>query len=130
MLVPVLIFFACFGLGITASARWLPDLEPGTIGGLALFTVSGLLGAALCLAGLGVYSIVREIHELGGGLLTNGKVTTASGDILADGMRNILLECGTVVGLAGIVYLLAPPAPDEPAAGELPPTVSVAEADG
>lgn len=129
MLVPILVFVACFGIGITASARWLPDLGPGTVGGVAFFLVSGLLGAALGLSGLGIYSIVREIHAFGGAL-TNGGIATTSGEILADGLRSILVESGTLVGLAGIVYLLAPPGPDDPAAQEPLPIVSLAEADG
>lgn len=42
-----LVFLACFGAGMTASARWLPDLALGHVGGLAFTTVCILLGAAL-----------------------------------------------------------------------------------
>jgi hypothetical protein len=35
MLIPILIFVACFGGGAAAAARWLPDLGPGSVAGLA-----------------------------------------------------------------------------------------------
>jgi hypothetical protein len=127
VLVPILIFVACFGVGIVASARWLPDLGPGPVAGLAFFVVCGLLAGALSLAGLAIYSIVREIHEFGG--LTSAGNLTNSPEIVAAGIRNLVLESGTLVGLAGIIYLLAPGA-DESTTSELQPAVSLAEADG
>jgi hypothetical protein len=127
MLVPILIFFACFGIGVTASARWLPELGQGSVGGLAFLVVCGLLTGALILAGLDVYTIVKEIHEFGG---LKSPVNTDSPQILATGIRNIVLESGTLIGLAGIVYLLAPPGSDQSTTQELQPTVSLAEADG
>jgi hypothetical protein len=107
MLVPVLVFFACFAAGVISAVRWLPDLAPGPAGGLAFFTVVGLFSAALSLAGLHAYSIIRELNSppLGVGL--------DQAEILASGMRNILLDAGTLFGLAGIAYLLAPAADDE-----------------
>lgn len=107
MLVPVLVFFACFAAGVMSSARWLPDLAPGSVGGLAFFAVVGLFAAALSLAGLHAYSIITELTSRPPGLGID------KAEILASGLRNILLDAGTLVGLAGIVYLLAPPADDE-----------------
>ncbi len=101
MLVPVLIFVVCFGAGTTASAHWLPDLGAGPVGSLAFFTVCGLLGAALSLLGIHVYLIAKEIdhlHEFG----------SDKAELLAEGIRDILFEAGSLVGLAAIVFLLAP----------------------
>ena len=54
MLVPVLIFFVCFVAGVMSAARWLPDLAPGPIGGLAFFTVV-------------INELTRVARALGGG---------------------------------------------------------------
>lgn len=113
MLVPVLAFFVCFVVGVMSAARWLPDLAPGPVGGLAFFTVVGLFSAALGVVGLHVYSIINELTnsppDLGGD----------KAEILAGGMRNMLIDGGTLVGFAGIVYLLAP-ATDREAGEERP----------
>jgi hypothetical protein len=101
VLVPGLIFLVCFGAGIVASAQWLPELAQGPVGGLAFFATCGLLAAALGLAGLHAYSIVNELGHPP--LEPLGKA-----EILAGGLRNLLLGCGTLLGLASIVYLLAP----------------------
>lgn len=118
MIVPVLIFVGCFGGGAVAAARWLPDLGDGQVAGLAFFAVCGLLAAALSIAGLNVYDIVRELGERGG-LGFGG----TSPEILSGGLRVILLDGGTLVGFAAIVYLLAlrlqqRPNPVQPAAYE------------
>jgi hypothetical protein len=116
MLVPVLVFFACFVAGVMSSVRWLPDLAPGPIGGLAFFAVVGLFSAALSVAGLGAYSIITELTNPPPGLGID------KAEILAGGIRNILLDAGTLFGLTGIMYLLAPPADveaDEPQTASL-----------
>jgi hypothetical protein len=100
--VPILIFVACFVVGVGVAARWLPNLAAGSVGGLAFFAVCGLIGAGLALAGVNVYEIVESINKVG----------TEDGEIVALGLRSILFEGGSVFGLAMIVYLLAP-APDE-----------------
>jgi hypothetical protein len=107
MLIPVLVFFACFGAGVMSSARWLPDLASGSVGGLAFFAVVGLISAALSMAGLHAYSIIAELTSRPPGLGID------KAEIVASGLRNILLDAGTLLGLAGIVYLLAPPADDD-----------------
>jgi hypothetical protein len=101
VLVPVLIFLVCFVIGIVACARWLPELGPGSAGGLAFFATCGLLAMALGLAGLHGYSIVNEIRHLPG-------AGASKAEILAGGLRNALFDCGTLLGLAGILYLVAP----------------------
>jgi hypothetical protein len=100
MAVPVLIFLVCLLGGTVASARWLPDLPHGTIAGLAFFVVCGLLGAALSMIGLHVYSIAHELEHSGGPF-------SEDGEIFALGVRSMLLEAGTLAGLAAILYLLA-----------------------
>jgi hypothetical protein len=112
MLIPVVIFAACLCAGAVAGARWLPDLTVGPVGALAFFVVCGLLGAALGLVGLHVYSIVEALDRSGsfGGF---GK-----GEVVAVGLRSMLWEAGSLCGLAIVVYLLAPPAEaEEPAIG-------------
>ncbi len=102
MLVPVVLFLACFAAAIVAVDRWLPDLAQGRVGGIAFFTVAGLLGAAAGLMGLHIYEIIRTLA-----LLPNER--TNNPDIIAIGLEEMLYEVGTVVGLAAAVYLLAPP---------------------
>jgi hypothetical protein len=110
VLVPVLIFFGGMSVGAVSGARWLPDLAVGLVGGLAFFAVCGLLGAAVGLVGIHIYGIVEELDRIGGSL---GGVDR--GGIVAQGLRNILFEAGSLFAFASIIYLLAPPpAEDEP----------------
>jgi hypothetical protein len=110
VLLPVFIFAACLSVGVVAGSRWLPDLAVGSVGGLAFFAVCGLLGIALGLVGLHVYSI---IEGLGG---TSGNFRQV---LLANDLESMVWEAGSVLGLAVVVYLLAPPAEtvEEPVAG-------------
>lgn len=109
--VPIVIFVFCVSAGVFASSRWLPDLAGGTVGGLALFVVCGLLGASLGLVGLQIYSTVRQAEVLGR--------IAGSSTIVANGLSAILWQAGSLLGLAAVVYLLAPRAqrPEERAAG-------------
>jgi hypothetical protein len=117
MLIPVLIFGVCFCAGVGAAARWLPSLAEGAVGGLAFFLVCGLLGAALGLVGLHIYSIVEALDTAGGGF---GGIR--KGFVMAEELQSLLFEAGLLLGLTFVVYLLAPPAEtdDEPVA---PPAV-------
>jgi hypothetical protein len=110
VLVPVLIFAACLSVGVMASSRWLPDLAAGPVGGLAFFVVCGLLGIALGLVGLHVYAIVEGLGP------TSGNFRKV---LLAEDLEGMAWEVGSVLGLAVIVYLLAPPAEtvEDPAVG-------------
>jgi hypothetical protein len=113
VVVPAVIFLACVGAGVVISSRRLPDLAVGPVGGLAFFVVCGLLGTALGLVGLHIYSIVNQLNHFGGFAgLRNEKA-----ELLADGLEDMLWEAGSLFGLAIAVYLLAPPAEvvDEPA---------------
>jgi hypothetical protein len=101
--VPILIFVACFVVGVGVAARWLPNLAAGSVGGLAFFAVCGLIGAGLALIGVNVYEIVESVNKVG---------ADNNGDFVALGLRAVLFESGSLFGLAMIVYLLAP-APDE-----------------
>ncbi len=102
MLIPALIFLACLSVGVVASARWLPDLAAGQIGGLAFFLVCGILGAALGLVGVHVYLIVEELDHIREGAAVHG-------EIVAQGIRDIVFEVGSLLGFAAVIYLLAPP---------------------
>jgi len=116
--IPIVIFVGCFSAAIVAAARWLPELAAGSVGGLAFFTVAGLLGAAAGLVGLNIYEIVRALT-----ILPNERLSRP--DLLASGLRSLLIETGTLVGLAAIVYLLAPAPEDE--LGESPPTADAGQ---
>ena len=102
MLIPIVVFLGCFAAAIVAVDRWLPDLAEGRVGGLAFFSVAGLLGAGASLLGLHIYEIVREVT-----LTQSEKVSNI--EIVTIGLENMLRDVGTVVGLAAAVYLLAPP---------------------
>jgi hypothetical protein len=99
VVVPVVIFVVCVSVGVLASSRWLPALATGTLGGIVFFVVCGMLGAALGLVGLHIYSIVREAEAFGG---------ASRAAFVAGGLDALLWETGSLVGLATVVYLLAP----------------------
>jgi hypothetical protein len=107
VLVPLVIFIVCVGAGVAASARWLPELATGRVGGMAFFVVCGLLGAAVGLVGLRVFSIVEEMDSFR---------MAARAEVLAGGLGTMLWEVGSVLGIASVVYLLAPGTED----GEAP----------
>lgn len=100
MAVPPIIVVVCFAGGVYAASRWLPELAPGPVGGLAFFAVCGLLGASLAVFGLNVYGVVDN--------LTGGFAGFGERRILADGLESTLWETGVLVALALAVYLLAP----------------------
>jgi hypothetical protein len=106
MAVPSVIFVVCLCAGVWASSRWLPPLAEGVVGDIAFFAVCGLLGAALGLAGLHIYSTVRVVEDFGGGLSGEGK-----GDFLANELTELLFQVGSIFGFALVVYLLAPSSP-------------------
>jgi hypothetical protein len=103
MLIPVVIFVVCLAGGAVASARWLPDLAAGPIGGSAFFVVCGLAGASLALVGLHVYSIANALNTGGFAGIRNAKA-----EIMASGLQSALWEAGSLFALAAAVFLLAP----------------------
>lgn len=100
MAVPIAIFVVCVAAGIYASTRWLPELAPGPVGGLAYFAVCGLLAAALVVFGLDVYGTVESMSHF---------ASLDNSTILASGLEQILWQTGVLVSAALAVYLLAPP---------------------
>lgn len=104
MFVPVLIFLACFGGGVFAATRWLPNLAEGAAGGVAYFVVCGLLGSALGLIALRLYVMVENLSDGELGSFSD----RAGRSIVAAGLAEILFECGALLGVAAIVYLMAP----------------------
>jgi hypothetical protein len=103
MVVPVLIFAVGMVVGVMAGARWLPDLAVGPVGGLAFFAVCGLLGAAVGLVGLHIYSIVEALDHF------DGLGGVGKADIVSEGLQSMLWEAGSLFGISIAVYLLAPP---------------------
>lgn len=100
MLLPIIIVVACFATGAVASARWLPPLPDGLLGGVAFLLVCGLLAASLSLVGLNIYSIVNALQRQFGS-------DVAESIVAVDGLRELLYEGGVTAGLAGIIYMLA-----------------------
>ncbi len=107
MAVPAAIFVVCLAGGVYASARWLPELAAGPVGGLAFFVVCGLLGASLAVFGLGIYDTVEAVSSGGFGPVDKRR-------ILADGLESLLWQTGLLAAAAVAVYLLAPPSDAEP----------------
>jgi hypothetical protein len=103
VLIPVVIFVVCLVGGVVVSTQWLPPLADGATGGLAFLVVCGLLGVTLALVGLHVYLIIESLDQFGGGFKGIEK-----GQVLATGLVSMIWEAGSVLGLAGVVYLLAP----------------------
>ena len=98
----MIVFLVCFFGGVWAAVRWLPELAPGPVGDVAFFAICGLIGAGLGVVGLHIYLMVRELEG------TNGLGLGGNSVALASGLLEILLDGGTVLGLATIAYLLAP----------------------
>ena len=66
---------------------------------MAFFLTCGLLGCALALLGVHAYLVVEEIDHLPPGL--------RKGEVLAEGLRNVIFEVGSLMGFATAVFLLA-----------------------
>jgi hypothetical protein len=109
-MVPIIVAVGCFVAGAAAAARWLPGLAEGLVGGMAFFVVCGLISAGLGLIGVDIYVIVKGLEGAGWGRGINST-------ILADGLASLLRDGGTLFGLAGIFYLLAPSPDRGPAVG-------------
>jgi hypothetical protein len=112
MSVAVLICVVCLLAGAAASARWLPELAPGPVGGMALIAICGLLGMALAILGLHIYEVI-EIESTG----PVGRFEFASA------FSSMFADAGPLIGLAIAVYLLAP-GPDLPEESPLPSATS------
>lgn len=112
MLIPVIICVVCLFAGAAAGARWLPELAPGPVGGMALCAVCGLLGMALAVVGLHIYWIVE---------MEGGGERFAHID-LASQLSSMFTDAGPLIGLALVAYLLAPE-PEEADAPSAPPPV-------
>jgi hypothetical protein len=99
----VAIAFLCFLGGAVAASRWLPDLAPGPVAGVAFVVICGLSGAALTILGLNVDYLVRTLEE------------EAPHDLKVEAVTNVVTivmrDCGSVLALALIAFLLAPRPP-------------------
>lgn len=62
-----------------------------------------MAGIALALVGLHIYEIVRQLDNANLEAIANSKP-----DIVATGIIDTLAAVGPIVGLAAVVYLLAP----------------------
>jgi hypothetical protein len=106
--VPILIFVVAFAIGSILPARWLPDLAPGRVGGLALMVVCGMLGMVLALVAVHAYELVRALNQAGPLGLSGQKPDTTANAILTT-----LRDAGPILGLATATYLLAPAPEDQ-----------------
>jgi predicted phage tail protein len=114
MVVLAIVVVACFIGGVWAATYWLPQLAEGPVGSMVYFATCGLAGASLALAGLHIWSIVRELETRFGS-------DFGEAEIIASGLSSLLWEAGSVATLGLIAYLLAPKADgarDEPASAE------------
>jgi hypothetical protein len=91
--VPLAIFVFAAVRGATAAARWLPPLASDRVGRLALLAVCVLLGVALALVGLNVYTTVRAIDRV----TASGIAGTSKADILTAGLLSILSSAGPLL---------------------------------
>lgn len=105
--VPLFILLVAFAAGAVLPARWLPDLAPGRVGGLALVVVCALLGITLALVAVHVYELVRQLDQAG-----SLDVSAQKPDIVANAILTTLRDIGPILGLAAATFLLAP-APEE-----------------
>jgi hypothetical protein len=103
VVVPAVVCVVCFFGGIWGASQWLPGLARGPIGDIAFFAICGLIGAGLGVVGLHIHLTARELEEAGGPARLDDRA-----GFLASGLLQILLDGGTVLGLATIAYLLAP----------------------
>jgi hypothetical protein len=103
MAVPPIIFAVCLVVGAVGATVWLPALEAGPVGGLAFFTVCGLIGAGLGLIGLHVYAMIETAET--------GRFARV---LIADQLTGMLFEAGVVLGLGIAIYLLVPRAAARP----------------
>lgn len=103
MAVPILIFAVTLGAGVVLAARWLPALGGSRADRLAFWVTCGMAGIALALVGLHIYEIVRQLDNANLEAIANSKP-----DIVATGIIDTLAAVGPIVGLAAVVYLLAP----------------------
>lgn len=107
MLIPIAIFVVCLFAGAGATARWLPDLAAGPIGGLTLVAVCGLVGLAVGDVAMHVYLIVEQVNSFGGKF---------DGPDAASQLSSMAWEAGSLLALATAVYLLGPAPPEAEAA--------------
>jgi hypothetical protein len=106
--VPILIFLVAFAAGGVAAAGVLPDLAEGRVAGIALLVVAGLAGMSLALVAVHVYEIVHQLDNAG----TLG-IAGAKPDVVANGLMAMLRDVGPILGVAAVVYLLAPRREDD-----------------
>jgi hypothetical protein len=103
VLIPALAFiFPALGAAIACS-YWIPDLDAGPVGGLAFFLVCGLVGAAVGLLGVDIYSLVRQLEHF-----DSNSGVFSKGEFIAEFLRDVAINVGPLLAFAAIVYLLAP----------------------
>jgi hypothetical protein len=96
---PIVIAVLCLCGGAFASARWLPDLPTGSIGGFTFFCVCGLISVGVAVFGLHVYQAIELVHRGNSGQLGR--------EALASVLSSMLWESGVVVAFAAGLFLLA-----------------------
>jgi hypothetical protein len=97
------VFLVALAAGWLLALRLLPALDSEPVGQLALITVSLLLGMALATVALEVYEVARELSSSVGTIPASTKP-----DLIAQAIATCLRDGGPLLGLAAVVYLLAP----------------------
>jgi hypothetical protein len=97
--VPIVIAVLCLCAGAFASARWLPELPSGSVGGFSFFLVCGLVSAGVAVFGLRAYQVIEFLNHGNSGLVGREE--------LAGALSSMLWESGVVFALAAGLFLLA-----------------------
>jgi hypothetical protein len=100
--IPVAVFFVTFGAGVLAATRLLERLKGDRIDRFAFGTTCALLGAAAGVTGLEIYTTALRIHHGTFKALDGGNP-----GLIATGLEGILINAGTLLGFAAVVYVLA-----------------------
>lgn len=96
---PIVIAVLCLCGGAFASARWLPDLPTGSIGGFTFFCVCGLISVGVAVFGLRAYQAIELLHRDNSGQIGR--------EALAGVLSSMLWESGVVFAFAAGLFLLA-----------------------
>ena len=93
-----------FAVGFWLAVRFTPPLASTRAGALATWAIRILVGAAVAVFVTRVYVTIEYIHITG----SFGGEDEGSGVDLAQGLGQALLDAGTLLAGASLVFLFAP----------------------